>query len=154
MPVLISRPTEQKLVRGWQKSLHKAEEMDCEVWFPGFHRGPTHQIYVQIVWLRGQFYSVWVWTYRSDELQPQSHWSSTVLAICWMASLWKLPFDSWDASMMAIGGELNVNGKLRVAFNINTGPFVLRLSIKLRQACVFIYIQLLRYSHLWPHFSV
>lgn len=56
MPVLISRPTEQKLVREWQKYLHKAAEMDCEVWFPGFQRGPTQQIYVRIVWLRGQFY--------------------------------------------------------------------------------------------------
>lgn len=38
MPVLINRTTEQKLVRGWQKSLYKADEMDCEVWFPGSHR--------------------------------------------------------------------------------------------------------------------
>ena len=63
--------------------------------FPGSAEVQRSRFMCKIVRLRGQFCPVRVQTYRSDELPPQPHWSSTVPAICWMASLLKLPFDSW-----------------------------------------------------------
>lgn len=109
MPALITRTTEQKLVRGWQKSLYKADEMDCEVWFPGSHRA---DLCVNHVAERAILSCV--------SLSLLEWWiAATTSLIIYCAGyllngmIIKAAFWFLEAGMMAEGSEVNVNGNSR-----------------------------------------